>query len=344
MVSCVDFHPDGTCIAAGSADNTVKIWDIRTNKMLQHYQVHGGAVNSVKFHPSGNFLITASDDSTLKVLDLREGHLFYTLRGHQGAAQAVNFSQNGAYFASGGADNNVMVWKTNFDEHIEGLGNNGNSSGNGNSLSKPTFSSSSTTATTSSSSSATAASQLLPRSNPPAPVVQSVPEPAAPAAPQPWPSAPRSPSRSPRGVGNNSDRYLVINGNEPGASPPRNLIASNGVHDMSSTTNPEVVHAGAPLFTEPPLQAGGVHDGSQSASAQFRTVAVEPRPMGPEISEMLEKIVHQVDIITRTCSLMEERLGLVEDYIGSHAGVRAGMMAQAPAPAPTHAVPPSAAN
>jgi WD40 repeat protein len=51
----------------------VKIWDIRTNKMLQHYQVHGGAVNSVKFHPSGHFLMTASDDSTLKVLDLREG-------------------------------------------------------------------------------------------------------------------------------------------------------------------------------------------------------------------------------------------------------------------------------
>ena len=171
-----------------------------------------------------------------------------------------------------------------------------------------------------------ASSHLLPASNPPAPVRAPVSAPA----PAHHPTAPRSPSRSPRGVGNNSDRYLVINGHEPGAeaSPPRSLNANNGhVQDMSAR-NPELIHAGAPLFTEPPLQV----DGSQSA--QFRTVAVEPRPMGPEISEMLEKIVHQVDIITRTCSLMEERLGMVEDYIGVHgAAMSAGGGASAEPPA-----------
>lgn len=34
----VDFHPSGTCIAAASTDNSVKVWDIRSHKMLQHYQ------------------------------------------------------------------------------------------------------------------------------------------------------------------------------------------------------------------------------------------------------------------------------------------------------------------
>ena len=33
----VAFHPSGTCIAAASTDSTVKVWDIRTNKLLQHY-------------------------------------------------------------------------------------------------------------------------------------------------------------------------------------------------------------------------------------------------------------------------------------------------------------------
>lgn len=50
-----------------------------------------------------------------KILDLREGHLFYTLHGHQGASTAVSFSQDGSRFASGGSDNQVLVWKTNFD-------------------------------------------------------------------------------------------------------------------------------------------------------------------------------------------------------------------------------------
>ena len=45
------------------------------------------------------------------------------------------------------------------------------------------------------------------------------------------------------------------------------------------------------------------------------TVDVEPRAMGPEISEMLEKIVHQLDVVTRTVSFLEERLSMVEDKI-----------------------------
>ena len=34
----MEFHPNGTCIAAGGTDSTVKVWDIRMNKLLQHYQ------------------------------------------------------------------------------------------------------------------------------------------------------------------------------------------------------------------------------------------------------------------------------------------------------------------
>ena len=34
----VAFHPSGTCIAAAGTDSTVKVWDIRMNKLLQHYQ------------------------------------------------------------------------------------------------------------------------------------------------------------------------------------------------------------------------------------------------------------------------------------------------------------------
>lgn len=51
---------------------------------------------------------------------MREGQLFYTLRGHEGASLGVAFSPAGDYFASAGADEQVMVWKTNFDRQLEG--------------------------------------------------------------------------------------------------------------------------------------------------------------------------------------------------------------------------------
>ncbi|XP_078207192.1 POC1 centriolar protein homolog A isoform X7 [Callithrix jacchus] len=141
FVTYVDFHPSGTCIAAAGMDNTVKVWDVRTHRLLQHYQLHSAAVNALSFHPSGSYLITASSDSTLKILDLMEGRLLYTLHGHQpagrvteafpcdldsllglglvqlrrGPATTVAFSRTGEYFASGGSDEQVMVWKSNFD-------------------------------------------------------------------------------------------------------------------------------------------------------------------------------------------------------------------------------------
>ena len=37
FVNHVEFHPSGTCIASAGTDSTVKVWDIRMNKLLQHY-------------------------------------------------------------------------------------------------------------------------------------------------------------------------------------------------------------------------------------------------------------------------------------------------------------------
>ncbi|XP_072242540.1 POC1 centriolar protein homolog B isoform X1 [Leuresthes tenuis] len=110
----VDFNSSGTCIASSGADSSLKIWDLRTNKLIQHYQVHSAGINSFSFHPSNNYLISGSSDGTVKILDLLEGRLIYTLHGHKGAVITVTFSRTGDLFASGGTDSQVLLWRTNF--------------------------------------------------------------------------------------------------------------------------------------------------------------------------------------------------------------------------------------
>ena len=73
-------------------------------------------MTSLSFHTTGNWLISSSADCTLKVLDILEGRLVYTLHGHEGTVNCVQFSPDGKQFASGGSDEQVIVWKTNFDE------------------------------------------------------------------------------------------------------------------------------------------------------------------------------------------------------------------------------------
>lgn len=119
-MNAVAFHPDGTCVAAGSADRTVKLWDLRSNALLQHYPAHGDAVTGVSFHESGNYALSSGMEGSLKIWDLREGQLLYTLHGHQGAVTSSCFAPKGGYFGSGGEDKMVMVWKSSLERIVGG--------------------------------------------------------------------------------------------------------------------------------------------------------------------------------------------------------------------------------
>lgn len=112
-VNSVLFHKEDNCIASGSSDKTIKMWDIRSHLLIQHYAAHEAPVTSLSLHPSGYYLLSASRDSTLKIWDLREGRLLFTMQSHVGPINAAQFSRDGHFFASGGTDELVMVWKSN---------------------------------------------------------------------------------------------------------------------------------------------------------------------------------------------------------------------------------------
>lgn len=112
-VHCVDFHTDGSCVVSGSADKTIKMWDIRSHQLIQNYNAHSDAVTSISLHPSGYYMLSSSRDSSVRIWDLREGRLLFTLEGHVGSVNSATFSLDGSFFASAGADQMVMVWKSN---------------------------------------------------------------------------------------------------------------------------------------------------------------------------------------------------------------------------------------
>ena len=74
-VFSVSFSPDGTTLASGSRDSTVKLWDVATHTNIATLEGHRGDVNSVSFSPDGTLLASGSYDNTVKLWDVAETKL-----------------------------------------------------------------------------------------------------------------------------------------------------------------------------------------------------------------------------------------------------------------------------
>ena len=58
---------DGTHVASGSADNTVRIWNSGNGSTIYTYGAHNAAVNALVWSPDGVLIASASDDRTVQV-------------------------------------------------------------------------------------------------------------------------------------------------------------------------------------------------------------------------------------------------------------------------------------
>lgn len=52
----MQFYVDGNCICSGSSDSTIKMWDVRSHQLVQHYSAHSDEVTSVSIHPVSHVL------------------------------------------------------------------------------------------------------------------------------------------------------------------------------------------------------------------------------------------------------------------------------------------------
>lgn len=106
------FSPDGSTLATGSADRTIKLWDTQTHNVLATLRGHAGEIRSAVFSPDGKTLATGSADKKVRVWDTASHRELAVLDGHSGEAQSIGFSPDGNILAIGSDDQSIKLWDT----------------------------------------------------------------------------------------------------------------------------------------------------------------------------------------------------------------------------------------
>ena len=119
-VKSVSFSPDGSTLASGSLDATVRLWSVETGRHLRTLSGHTSWVYSVSYSPDGLTLASGSFDDTVRLWSVETGRHLRTLSGHASGVYSVSYSPDGLTLASGSWQE-IRLWSVETGRHLRTL-------------------------------------------------------------------------------------------------------------------------------------------------------------------------------------------------------------------------------
>ena len=109
-VQALAYAPREELLASGSADETVRLWDLRTLDLKRSYRGHRDFVTAVAFSHSGKILASGALDGRIRVWSALSSRRLRSLNGHTGRITDIAFAPAGNLLASASADGTVRLW------------------------------------------------------------------------------------------------------------------------------------------------------------------------------------------------------------------------------------------
>ena len=114
-VTCLAISPDGDTLVSGSADKTIKIWQLSKGKKLRTLKGHSHGVTCLAISPDGQTLISGIGED-IKIWDLSTGQALGTLddnfaKVYGKVITCLAISPDGETLISGSDDNTIKIWE-----------------------------------------------------------------------------------------------------------------------------------------------------------------------------------------------------------------------------------------
>ncbi|XP_071807551.1 p21-activated protein kinase-interacting protein 1-like [Asterias amurensis] len=98
-----------TFLATGSTDETIHLYNVKTNRELGALLQHSGSITSLCFH-GDNHMLSSSTDGTLCIWNTESWELMKSLRAHKGGVNSLAIHPSGKLALSAGHDMSLRTW------------------------------------------------------------------------------------------------------------------------------------------------------------------------------------------------------------------------------------------
>jgi WD40 repeat protein len=100
--------PDGRWFATASHDQTVKLWDAQTRRLVRTLTGHKAPVWCVAFSPDSQALASGAEEVT--VWEVATGRVVHHFQGHTALVKALAFHPKQPWLVSSANDGSVRLW------------------------------------------------------------------------------------------------------------------------------------------------------------------------------------------------------------------------------------------